>query len=388
MITLKKMIDSPEFTVLTLVAGEEGLAREITGINITESVDLAEFYRPNELLVSTGINMEGDTDQLIHLVESAFHHEASGIVFNIGPYIPNIPKQVLHFAAENQFPVFQIPWTYRVADFLTTTVQFLSSHQHTQSKTEQLLSNILFHAEQNEEKIAHELAQLGYKKDAELGIIVCTVNNTKRPITKFTDAIESAFTHRYKHFLSIVYQNQIIYMVNRSNVQTPNIPFLKTVESIYTRVNKENSKTKLIIGMGNFYKHITNLSKSYHEALTVIHLSQQHQNPSLCKYRDIGAYKIIMGVQDRDIIETFHHDMLGRLYRYDKLHDTDFVHFLRVFLEEDGSTSHIGRREFIHRNTVLYKIKKIESLLDVDLSNSFTKTNISLAFMIEDILKE
>lgn len=32
------------------------------------------------------------------------------------------------------------------------------------------------------------------------------------------------------------------------------------------------------------------------------------------------------------------------------------------------------------------KLKKIETLLDMDLSNPFTKTNLYIAFLIEDVL--
>lgn len=93
-----------------------------------------------------------------------------------------------------------------------------------------------------------------------------------------------------------------------------------------------------------------------------------------------------MNVSNQSIIKKFHQDMLGPIYFYDQLHNTDFVQFLRTFLEENGSANKISKRLFIHRNTVTYKINKIESILDLDLDNTFVRTNLSVAFMIEDIL--
>ena len=171
-------------------------------------------------------------------------------------------------------------------------------------------------------------------------------------------------------------------------MKTPNISFFKTANTIYEKVIEKNSSLDLIIGMGNFYSELQNVAKSYDESLTVIHLAQQHNNHFLYKYKDIGAYKIIKGVQDRSIIETFRQDILGRLDRYDQLHNTDLVNFLRIYLEENGSTAKLSERQFIHRNTVLYKIRKIETILDIDLNNTFSKTNISIAFMIEDVLNQ
>ncbi|MGP7818175.1 PucR family transcriptional regulator [Niallia sp. 01092] len=386
MVTLKQFTASSEFNVISIVAGEKGLDRPITGVNVTESSDLAEFYRPNELIITTGINMENNPEKLVDMVEIAFHRKAAGIVLNTGPYIPSIPKQILTFADAHHFPVFQMPWDYRVADFLKITVQFLATAQNAQTRTEKILTNLLFNPDPPYENISNELSHLGYKSDATFSIIVCAVSHSDVSITTFIDQIEHTFNKRYKQLLSVVYENQLIYMVEHSEIQTPEIPFSKTVESIYTKSKKKRDKAKLHIGKGNFYKSIADISKSYHEAVTVIHLTQRHDNPFLCRYKEIGAYKILMGVHDRQILEAFHQGILGHLYRYDKLNGTDFVHFLRIFLEEDGHSANIGRRVFIHRNTVLYKIKKIESILDINLNSSFTKTNISLAFMIEDVI--
>ena len=72
--------------------------------------------------------------------------------------------------------------------------------------------------------------------------------------------------------------------------------------------------------------------------------------------------------------------MLDPLIQYDQLHHANLMQFLHIFIEEDGSTSRISKREFIHRNTVLYKVRKIESLLDMELNSSFAKTNLVLRF--------
>lgn len=386
MVTLRKLFLLPELKEITLVAGKPGLDRPISGVNVAESVELAEFYRPNELIVTTGINMANDSGKLGAMVESAFTCKTAGIVLNTGPFIPAIPQQVIDFADCHRFPVFQMPWSYRIADFLKITVQFLVTEQGTETMAERLLSDILFKADMNRERILEELSRFEFKTGAEFGIIACVFRESKEPATSCRQIIENEFAQRYRHFLSMVYKNQIIYLVDQLDMRMPRVPFSRTVQHIYNVVEKKASHAKFIIGMGNFYPDIADMPKSYREAITVIQLTRHHPDRFACKYKDIGIYKIIAGVQDHRIIENYHQDMLGPLYRYDQLHDTDYVRFLRVFLEEDGHTSSIGSKEFIHRNTVLYKIKKIESILGMNLNTSFTKTSLSIAFMIEDVM--
>ncbi|MBB6446185.1 PucR family transcriptional regulator [Bacillus benzoevorans] len=387
MVTLKTIMSSAGFKDITLAAGEAGLNRQMTGVNVAEVIGLTEFFRPHELLVTTGMNTANDVGKLIEMVKTALQHKAAGMVLNIGPYIPAIPEQVLRFADEHQFPIFQMPWRCRIADFLKTTIQFLASSQTVESKNREVLSRLLFQQHYDENFITGELLQAGFKKKADYGIIVCSTNGSKQPVTAFSDAINNEFSRRYKHYLSMIDEDQIIFLVDRTEVKTPDIPFSKTADAIHTKTANLQAESKLYIGMGNFYKNIKDISNSYDEAKTVIRLAERNKNPFMYKYKDIGAYKILMAVREEDLMKKFHQDMLGLLYRYDRLNDTDYIHFLRIFLEEDGSTACISRREFIHRNTVLYKMKKIESLLDADLNNSFTKTNLTLAFMIEDLLK-
>ncbi|KOS69095.1 transcriptional regulator [Lysinibacillus contaminans] len=384
--TIRKIVEGTQFPMLTLVAGHNGMYRRVTGVNVVESIDLIMFCRPNELVVTTGVNFSHQDTSLEQLVKLAYAKKVAGFIINIGPYIPDIPESVITFANEHDFPIFQMPWDRRVADLLKTTFQFIATHQQEQSTEEKVLYNLLFHYKQHADSIKQNLAQLGFPKGTELAIITCKTIAAQSRIDRYEVMIQFAFQNRYKRFLKLKYKNHLIFLIDRVQINTPTIPFSKTVEEIYDKITKKNGSLDVIIGKGNFHKEFENIQTSYEESLTVIRLAQLHNNRFLYKYKEIGAYKIIMGVQNRTLIESFSQDILGQIYHYDDLHNTDYLSFLRIFLEENGSTSKISERQFIHRNTVLYKIKKIEMLLDMDLSNPFTKTNLYMAFLIEDVL--
>lgn len=384
--TIRKIVEGALFPMLTLVAGQSGMYRKVTGINVVESIDLIMFCRPNELVVTTGINFSHQNSSLEQLVKLAYTKKVAGFIVNTGPYIPDIPESVLTFANEHDFPIFQMPWDCRVADLLKTTFQFIANHQQEQSTEDKILFNLLFHYKQHASSIKQNLSHFGFPPSSEFAIITCTTTDAASRIDKYEVMIQFAFQNRYKRFLRLKHKNHLIFLIDRVQINTPNIPFSKTVEEIYDKITQKNNSLNVIIGKGNFHKGYENIRKSYDESLTVIQLAQLHNNRFLYKYKEIGAYKIIMGVQDPTLIKSFSQDILGQLHQYDDLHNTDYSSFLRIFLEENGSTSKISERQFIHRNTVLYKLKKIEMLLDMDLSNPFTKTNLYMAFLIEDVL--
>lgn len=391
MASVSELLVEPEFKMLHLVAGENGVYRQISGINVIESGDLIPFCRPNEIIITTGIHLDNDLKQLEELIKKAFEKRVAAFIINTGPYISNIPSSIIKFANDKNFPIFKMEWKYRIADLLKSTFQFLSFKQqsaHQQQTDEKLLYNLIFRYDEFQISI-ESLEKRGFPKGSELGIITCTTPaSSKNSIHRYESIIFYEFQKRYNYFLTLKHNNQLIFLINRQEVKTAHIPFSKTVEEIYERVIDINGHEDLIIGMGNFSTYLGDISKSYDESLTVIHIVEQHKNPFIQKYKEIGAYKLLMNVSDQSIIKQFQQDMLGPLYMYDHLHNTDFVHFLRIFLEEEGSTNKISKKLYIHRNTVNYKIKKIEALLDVNLNHTFTRTNLNMALMIEDILSQ
>ncbi len=75
--TIRKIVEGVQFPMLTLVAGHSGTYRRVTGINVVESSDLIMFCRPNELVVTTGINLSLRGESLEQLVQLAFSKKSS-----------------------------------------------------------------------------------------------------------------------------------------------------------------------------------------------------------------------------------------------------------------------------------------------------------------------
>ena len=112
-------------------------------------------------------------DSLEHLVKQAYT-KVAGFIINTGPFIPSIPEAVISFANQHDFPIFQMPWNYRIADLLKTTFQFIANHHQELSIEEKVLFNLLFHYKQNTNTMKDQLAQLGFPQGRELAIITCT----------------------------------------------------------------------------------------------------------------------------------------------------------------------------------------------------------------------
>ena len=103
------------------------------------------------------------------------------------------------------------------------------------------------------------------------------------------------------------------------------------------------------------------------------------------KYEDIGIYKLLLGIENKQLLKNYVYENLGKLSEHDRLHETDYESTLRIYLENGGSVQSAAQQTGVHRNTVNYKMKMIREILNVELSDE-ERTNLRLAFCAQDIL--
>ena len=79
--------------------------------------------------------------------------------------------------------------------------------------------------------------------------------------------------------------------------------------------------------------------------------------------------------------------VLGPLIAYDKSHGGDLVGTLRTFLGAQRSWQHTTRELHIHKQTLAYRIRRIEEILDCQLSDVESVTRIWLALRACDFIQ-
>jgi sugar diacid utilization regulator len=99
-------------------------------------------------------------------------------------------------------------------------------------------------------------------------------------------------------------------------------------------------------------------------------------NPAPAGYDDLGIYALLYEKRDRDQLADFADRWLGPLLEHSEL-----THTLRVFLETGGPSA-AATALFVHISTLKYRLRKIESILGIDLSDPEVCFNLRLAFKI------
>ena len=68
-------------------------------------------------------------------------------------------------------------------------------------------------------------------------------------------------------------------------------------------------------------------------------------------------------------------------------HGTELVQTLDAYLRRDGSLNQLADDLLIHRSTLVYRLRRIRELLDVDIDDSHLRLDLSLAARAVEVLK-
>lgn len=98
-----------------------------------------------------------------------------------------------------------------------------------------------------------------------------------------------------------------------------------------------------------------------------------------CLYKSYYQAKSIQKLQEKAKIDQ-------DLILYDEKNQSDLATVLRTYLKHNGSVKETADELYLHRNTINYKLSRVESLLDMDLSSLDSRLQLSIGFMLLDML--
>ncbi|MFS0647168.1 helix-turn-helix domain-containing protein [Siminovitchia sp. 179-K 8D1 HS] len=144
------------------------------------------------------------------------------------------------------------------------------------------------------------------------------------------------------------------------------------VNSIQRLGKSENS---IYYGIGR-ETTIHDLSISYQEAVRSIGYAKSH-NVSIVEYANLGIERLLYEV-DKEILDLFMKDKLQRLHTLDET----FIDTLQIFIEMNKNHKKTAEILHVHTNTLYYRLKKIEEVLQIAFNNEKDWIDLVIAFRL------
>ena len=96
--------------------------------------------------------------------------------------------------------------------------------------------------------------------------------------------------------------------------------------------------------------------------------------------------RAVLHAENKDHFRALVESTVERLYRHDAQHRTEFVPTLQALVANMGVRSKTAQALFLHRNTLLLRIQRMEEITGCDLSRSETLLEMGMALRVRSML--
>ena len=161
------------------------------------------------------------------------------------------------------------------------------------------------------------------------------------------------------------------------------------VQDCYECMSKRAEGFELRVGIGRPCPEFIQMQKSYlqaQEALRIAAAVDRERRVSF--YEDIMVYHLLDCISSREVLLDFYQASIGRLVDYDVQNGTELSATLEQFFLCHGNITTAAKKMFLHRNTFIYRMDKIKSILDTELKDPEELLELQLALHILKIRPE
>jgi len=384
---------------LRLSTGEENAGASVRWVHSTELLDPTPWLRGGELLLTTGLQLQGAKAQR-EFVERLAEREIAGLGFGTGFVHKKLPAGVLNTARKLGFPLFEVPYelpfiaiTERVfAQLLDERYELLQRNMAGDVLAEALTGRLY------PDELQARLRPFGIGESAAVLAFALREPGTA------ASTLEAILERAGRHSL-VALRNGLLCAVVDCEAPAPSgtgasaqsSDSSQTPSALQEVVAEDEQRDPIELARrvrGELHARFGevraaasrpaathNLRRSFHEArcaLEAVRLSNGSA-PEVASYRDLGAFQLLLSLQDDDALASYCHSVLGPVEGDEGEYGGELLRSLDVFIEQNGHWEKAAQMLYCHRHTLRYRIKRVEQLTGRDFSRARDRIEFWLA---------
>lgn len=145
----------------------------------------------------------------------------------------------------------------------------------------------------------------------------------------------------------------------------------------------------LSIGIGNACQNGRDYRRGFAEANEAIQMGQNlqaegtmHTQPLVTHFNDLGVYRYLYKIARMDDLRDVYQEQITLIDSYDSRKNTDLLGTLEVYLECAGNLTKTSERLFVHRNTLIQRLERLQSLCEIDLQERGNWLTLQIAIKV------
>ncbi|MFD1705627.1 helix-turn-helix domain-containing protein [Siminovitchia sediminis] len=355
-----------------------------------KSEDVLKIAQKNIIKISSDILGKEITDENLQKeledhVYRLFKYKISLGIFSGNDYLGNIQC----FSNEKSFSVEDQTILQVVANHTGLVIKNKILEEHFEKRNE--INNFFYDLERGsltDSNLINTLRKYNLNPKACHVIILGHISETEQDLT---EEFKETF---YKDLNQVIGTFGTRFLFANNDVEfsilspAPDAYFIKNLKNELVHLQKNYEKShrfKITIGISEPITEIEHYEIAMKEAREAVKIgSSLYRNSNTYMLEDISYYlylsKLGEGLELRDPYRT----KINELAKHDDEKDSLLLETLTIYLEYAGNIKKISNELYAHRNTIYKRLKRIEEILSIDLSNEKLWFPLQLAIKIRD----
>lgn len=275
----------------------------------------------------------------------------------------HILGHVAIFLKDVQFESWQLEVASILTDILRIKINLTQQKPSVQSDSLNYLLDPNL-SQQAKMRIISQLSQLNEKKGI---LLVAPLNQTKAQHA-FASVAMNYLTHAFPNAIPTVYQNNLVVLLVED-------PLKGNLKSQAESVSIYLSQYYILSGAVDVAGDLLNLSDAFIKArlsglFRYVLESRSKEHPSgLIYYGEIAPEPLFLYLSQLKEVGSLLHPVLEEIIYYDELNATEYFVTLRAYCRHLFSKNATSEELHLHRNTLNYRLSRIEELFKIDLQD-------------------
>ena len=163
---------------------------------------------------------------------------------------------------------------------------------------------------------------------------------------------------------------------------------IELIQRIQEHIQAEFPDTRLLCGLSGPAKSMKEWPTVHEQAVQAMLIGKRLQTGALIRFNSLEIYQLLAQLEDLPAVRRFCNQIAGPLVHYDRAHKSSLVETANAFFNHHGNVSKTAEALYIHRNTLLYRLDRIQELSGQDLDQADMRMALHLALKLWQLRPE
>ena len=380
----------PIFKDIRIIAGNDGLNRKVEYITVMEVPDIKRWLKGNDFLITSLYSVRKSEEEQCKLIEE-LADTCCCIAVKTGEYVSVIPESVKEMANKHGLPLLEIPHHVTYIDLIIQVMNLIFEEEGSSAILEKYIKDIIYENYSDEILMAERGRLFGFDVENDYFSAInisfrkkySPTEHEKKKLRFLSQSVKqlvksSPFVREC--YMIPLEKGSILFLESENENNLKRFLHTQITEQLFEKLWNGRSEV-LAFGIGPVLHGMLGIRDSYSATYKAARVGQKLKpDQFVFSYDKIATFCEL---------EDFFAGGKGQNFAkiLDELQSQEMLDTLITYFESNNSIDETAERMFIHKNTVKYRLNRVQESTGLYLKNPDDNFQLYLAVLAKKLGK-